>query len=188
MEFNDSVEEVEEDLYCFYDDILNTNACDMLIKTYTQEGIERLDPYIGSDTIDRAVRDVQRVDLPTYKDIGGRLAAVGLSANFNRWKFDVNHSSQAEFLIYPSGGKYTTHIDTFLAPDRVCRKLTVLAFLNSDFEGGRFYLNIGSDRVYPPQNPGTVIVFPSFIPHGVEEILSGVRYSVVCWMDGPWFR
>jgi 2OG-Fe(II) oxygenase superfamily len=181
--------EPEENIYCYYTDILNSKACDILINTYTQQGIERLEPYIGNaSSIDRSVRNVQRIELPTYKDIGGRLAAVGLSANFSRWKFDITHSSQAEFLIYPPGGRYTTHMDTFMVPGRVCRKLTVLAFLNDDYEGGRFYIDISHNRIYPPQTPGTIIVFPSFLPHGVEDITSGERYAIVCWMDGPWFK
>ncbi len=186
-----NIEESKNDaemLYCFYDDILNSKACDIIIKTYTQDGVLKEDAIIGFNTIDKSVRNVERVQLPTYKDIGGRLAAVGFSANFHRWKFDVTNASQAEFLSYPTGGKYTTHVDTFISPGSDCRKLTVLAFLNDDFEGGRFYLQTGSNKFYPPQTPGTVLVFPSFIAHGVEEITSGVRYSVVCWMNGPWFK
>ncbi len=180
--------EPNENLYCFYDDILNSKACEIIINTYTQQGFERHEPYIGDNKIDRKIRNVQRIDLPTYKEIGGRLAAVGLSANYNRWNFDITHSSQSEFLIYPPGGRYTTHMDTFLVPGSVCRKLTVIAFLNDDFEGGRFYLDVSNERIYPPQKPGTVVVFPSFLPHGVEDIISGERYAVVCWMDGPWFK
>ena len=181
--------ETQENLYCFYSDILNSKACEIIINTYTQQGIERQEPFIGNaETVDVKIRNVQRVELPTYKEIGGRLAAVGLSANYNRWKFDISHSSQSEFLIYPPGGRYTTHMDTFLVPGNQCRKLTVIAFLNDDFEGGRFYLNVSNERIYPPQTPGTVIVFPSFLPHGVEDIISGERYAVVCWMDGPWFK
>jgi predicted 2-oxoglutarate/Fe(II)-dependent dioxygenase YbiX len=183
--------EPEEQLYCFYNDILNDKACEIIINTYTQQGIERHAPFIGSSAsanIDRSVRNVERIELPTYKEIGGRLAAVGLSANYNRWKFDISHSSQSEFLIYPPGGRYTTHMDTFMVPGGSCRKLTVIAFLNDTFEGGKFYLSVSNKKIYPPQNPGTVIVFPSFLPHGVEDILSGERYAVVCWMDGPWFK
>jgi len=77
---------------------------------------------------------------------------------------------------------------SFLNPDTECRKLTVLAFLNDDFEGGKFYFQIAHEKIYPPQEKGTVIVFPSFLPHGVEDIISGTRYSVVCWMVGKFFR
>jgi PKHD-type hydroxylase len=35
---------------------------------------------------------------------------------------------------------------------------------------------------------GTVIAFPSFIPHRVTELTSGVRKSLVGWIEGPKFR
>jgi PKHD-type hydroxylase len=73
-------------------------------------------------------------------------------------------------------------------PNEECRKLTVLAFLNDDFVGGKFYIQNGAQKYYPPQQKGTVIVFPSFMPHGVEDIISGTRYSAVCWMVGKFFK
>lgn len=174
----------------FYDDILTPEACDSLIKTYENELIEKLPPYIGGEgNIDTTIRNVSRVMLPTHKGIGGRLAAVGLNANYYFWKFDITHANQAEFLKYPVGGRYVQHVDTFIDPDSMqTRKLTVLAFLNDDFEGGKFFLLNGHEKTYPPQTKGTVLVFPSFMLHGVEDITKGTRYSVVTWMVGPFFK
>jgi predicted 2-oxoglutarate/Fe(II)-dependent dioxygenase YbiX len=171
-----------------YTDILTPDACDKIVAAY--DPLDKLPPVIGSGdgAINPEIRNVERVMLPVYKDIGGRLAAAGLAANNRAWKFDITHANQAEFLKYPAGGRYTAHMDTFLNPDTECRKLTVLAFLNDDFEGGRFYFQIAHEKIYPPQEKGTVIVFPSFLPHGVEDIISGTRYSVVCWMVGKFFR
>ena len=173
-----------------YDDIFTEDACNKIIAAYDKKEIKKELPFVGeSNNINKKVRNVERVMLPVYKDVGGRLAAAGLCANNQAWKFDVTHANQAEFLKYPAGGRYTTHVDSFLDPTATeCRKLTVLAFLNDDFEGGKFYFMYGSQKVYPPQKKGTVIVFPSFIPHGVEDIISGTRYSVVCWMVGKFFR
>ena len=173
-----------------YTDILTKEACDSLIKLYSGSAVPKEQPIIGTGTgaIDKSIRNVERVLLPTYKDIGGRLAAAGLAANHFNWKFDITHANQAEFLIYPAGGRYQSHTDTFLAHGEDCRKLTVLAFLNDDFKGGKFYLQNGHQRFYPPQSKGTVLVFPSFLMHGVEDIEEGTRYSVVCWMVGKFFR
>ena len=173
-----------------YTDILTSDACDSLIRLYTKDEINKQPPVIGfgEGAVDRSIRNVERVMLPTYKDIGGRLAAAGFAANHQAWKFDITHANQAEFLIYPAGGRYQAHVDTFLAHGEECRKLTVLAFLNDDFKGGKFYLQNGHDKYYPPQSKGTVLVFPSFIMHGVEDVLEGKRYSVVCWMVGKFFR
>lgn len=173
-----------------FTDILSLEMCDSIIASYTDSSIKKEPPVIGSGdgTVDRRVRNVERVMLPTYKDLGGLLVAAGLSANHQSFKFDITHANQAEFLIYPAGGRYQSHVDTFLAHGDECRKLTVLAFLNDDFKGGRFYLQSGQERMYPPQSKGTVLVFPSFMMHGVEDIEDGTRYSAVCWMLGKFFR
>jgi predicted 2-oxoglutarate/Fe(II)-dependent dioxygenase YbiX len=176
--------------HAVYTDILTEQACDSLIKLYSQDLVAKEPPMIGAGTgaINKSIRNVERVILPTYKDIGGRLAAAGLAANYHHWKFDITHANQAEFLIYPAGGRYKAHTDTFLAHGDDCRKLTVLAFLNDDFKGGRFYIQNGHEKYYPPQSKGTVLVFPSFLMHGVEDVEEGTRYSVVCWMVGKFFR
>jgi predicted 2-oxoglutarate/Fe(II)-dependent dioxygenase YbiX len=180
---------VEDMRFRAFTDILTDQACDALVKLYTQDALPKELPFIGNgENIDLTVRNVKRVMLPTYKDIGGRLAAAGLSANHYAWKFDITHANQAEFLAYPAGGRYTAHVDTFIQHGDECRKLTVLAFLNDNFKGGKFFLQDGHKRFYPPQTKGTVLVFPSFIMHGVEDVEEGKRFSVVCWMVGKFFR
>jgi len=176
--------------HVIYHDILTPEACDSLVRLYTQDKVPKEPPVIGDGVgaINLEVRNVSRVMLPTYKDIGGRLAAAGLAANHAAWKFDVTHANQAEFLAYPAGGRYQAHVDTFLQHGDECRKLTVLAFLNDNFKGGKFFLQDGQNRYYPPQTKGTVLVFPSFIMHGVEDVQEGERFSVVCWMVGKFFR
>ena len=36
--------------------------------------------------------------------------------------------------------------------------------------------------------PGSAVVFPSFISHKVEKIISGSRATLAIWMNGPKFR
>lgn len=179
-----------------YDDLLTEKDCDMLIKLYNQAPDE--EAGIGgtdnnSATIDKSIRNVNRVILPVHKGIGARLAAAGLDANAKRWNFDITRANQSEFLKYPTGGgRYKGHIDTHLSMDNETktetRKLTVLAFLNDDFKGGKFFLQTGHEKIYPPQKKGTVLVFPSFLLHGVEDVEEGERFTVVTWMVGPWFK
>ena len=177
-----------------YDDILTEKDCDMLIKLYNSAPDEEAGIGDGvKGSINKDIRNVNRVVLPIHKGIGARLAAAGLDANAQRWKFDITKANQSEFLKYPAGGgRYKGHIDTFLSKEKSnieeCRKLTVLAFLNDDFKGGKFFLQVGHEKMYPPQKKGTVLVFPSFLLHGVEDVEEGERYSVVCWMVGPWFK
>jgi PKHD-type hydroxylase len=59
----------------------------------------------------------------------------------------------------------------------------------SDYEGGRFEF----DNTLP-QLPdeafkkGSVIVFPSFHKHRVTPVTSGIRHSLVTWVEGPHWR
>lgn len=183
-------QEPENMRHWVFTDIFTPEACDSIVRTYTNELIKTLPPVIGSGegAINTEIRNVERVMLNTYKDVGGRLAAAGFAANNQAWKFNVTHANQAEFLKYPAGGRYTEHLDTFLNPEGDCRKLTVLTFLNDDFEGGKFFIRDGHTKYYPPQAKGTVLVFPSFLLHGVEDVTSGTRYSAVCWLVGPFFK
>ena len=177
------------DYWCLPNGITN-GFCDNLIKEYSKPETPKEPPHIGGDTgtIDLDIRNVQRVILPQHVGIGSTLTAFGLNSNHHVWKYDITHSNQTEFLMYEPSGKYETHVDTFHQHSSETRKLTVLAFLNDDFEGGRFYIQNGSERLYPLQEKGTLLVFPSYMPHGVEPITKGVRYSVVTWMVGPYFK
>jgi len=175
------------------DNAISEGFCKKLIEEYTKPEVEKELPFIGKGqdlekNINLNIRNVQRLQLPLYAGIGATLTSIGLQVNYEIWKYNITHSNQAEFLMYDKNGKYETHVDTFHAILDQTRKLTVLAFLNDDFEGGKFYIQNDYKRLYPPQTPGTVLVFPSFMPHGVEPVTKGIRYSVVTWMVGPYFK
>lgn len=178
-----------EDCYLVRDAVSEA-FCDKLIQEYSKPEVDKLPPVIGGGegTIDLDIRNVQRLQLPLYAGIGATLTAIGLNVNNEIWKYDITHSNQSEFLMYDVKGKYETHVDTFHGRSTEVRKLTVLVFLNDDFEGGKFYIANGHERMYPEQKKGTVLIFPSFMPHGVEPITKGVRYSIVTWMVGPYFK
>ena len=172
---------------------ISEGFCKRIIAEYAKPEVEKELPFIGNGTdlnknINFDIRNVQRLQLPLYAGIGATLTAIGLNVNHQVWQYNITHSNQSEFLMYDIHGKYETHTDTFHARSNETRKLTVLAFLNDDFEGGKFYIQNGHQRMYPQQTPGTVIVFPSFMPHGVEPVTKGIRYSVVTWMVGDYFK
>ena len=172
------------------DGAISEEFCKKLIEEYAKPEVKKLPPTIGEGkgSIDLNIRNVQRLQLPLYAGIGATLTAIGLNVNYQVWQYNITHSNQSEFLMYDIHGKYETHVDTFHSKSKETRKLTVLAFLNDDFEGGKFYIQNYNKRFYPQQTPGTVLVFPSFMPHGVEPITKGIRYSVVSWMVGEYFK
>jgi hypothetical protein len=174
-----------------FENHLSVSFCDNLIDTYKQDNIKKEEPLIGEGVnaaIDKSIRDTERVLLPQNVGIGATLTATGLNANNYWWKFNVTHANQTELLIYKPEGHYRQHVDTFHEHSDTTRKLTAIAFLNDDYEGGKFFLNADGRLYYPPQKKGTVLVFPSFMIHGVEPVTKGIRYSCVTWLVGPYFK
>lgn len=180
-----------DNTYMALENAIPINACQKIISSCESQTSGYM-AGIGSDdsnTIDTSIRNVKKVDLPSFKGIGATMVGIGLAANSDIWKFDVNKANQTDYLIYDVDGHYVKHIDTFILPGSTeTRKLTILAFLNDDFEGGRLFLEVGDKKMYPPQKPGTVLIFPSFILHGVEPVTKGIRRSIVTWLVGPWFK
>lgn len=169
---------------------LTDSFCNNLIETYSQNIITKEPPIIGrgEGSIDKSIRDTERVILPQNIGIGATLTATGLNANNYWWKYNITHANQTEFLIYKIDGHYNPHIDTIHQHSNETRKLTVLAFFNDNYEGGKFFLNADGNPYYPPQKKGTVLVFPSYMVHGVEPVTKGIRYSCVTWLVGPYFK
>jgi alkylated DNA repair dioxygenase AlkB len=162
--------------------------CENIIKQYSPKEVEKEAPYIGSGQVDTNIRNVQRLMLPMNQGIGATLTSMALNLNYEYWQYAVTHSNQTEFLMYEEGGKYEAHVDTEHKHSNTTRKLTAIAILNDDFEGGKFFLQVANEKLYPPQQKGTIIVFPSYILHGVEPVTKGIRYAVVTWLVGPYFK
>lgn len=177
--------------YTLYYDHLSPKFCDMIVEEYKKDIHTKEPPYIGGlegDRIDRSIREVDRLILDVTKGVSATMASAAIVSNNLYWKYAIDEPFQSEFLLYKPGGQYKAHIDTFHQHTNQTRKLTVLAFLNDDFEGGRFFLNANGNITYPHQSKGTIIIFPSFVLHGVEPVTKGVRYSVVTWLVGPYFK
>ena len=116
-------------------------------------------------------------------------------SNRNAFGFDIDYLKDIQYTTYNSAdnGKYDWHHDTFWGnPSRYDRKISVVIQLSGpeDYGGGNFEF----DTQYEQPNEelllkkGTVIAFPSFIPHRVTQLTSGVRKSLIGWIEGPKFR
>lgn len=90
----------------------------------------------------------------------------------------VTQDEGFQVLKYEKGQFYKTHIDSGLEINRV---ISVLLYLNDNYEGGETYFVRQNIKVKGKQ--GDILVFPSnyCYPHSAEEILSGTKYSVVTW-------
>lgn len=118
-----------------------------------------------------------------------RLAHVVHTLNDSFFNFDLTGIEEGfQVARYESpGGHYDWHCDTKLG-ERV-RKLSLSLQLSDpdSYEGGDIELSNGAPFALPRQQ-GTVCCFPSWSIHRVTPVVSGVRYSLVCWVGGPQFK
>ena len=116
-----------------------------------------------------------------------------LAANNKFFGFDIHPLTSFKKLnynIYEQGTEYTWHIDA--VPRDPVRDIKLTALLNlSDetYDGGDLVLFRSKEIICNEFNtPGSAIIFPSFINHKVNKIISGKRYTLAIWMSGPKFR
>lgn len=152
----------------------------------------------GDDTVewvvDKTLRDTQEVQLsePIRRLTHGIVDASVRKVIASFYAVAVRDWEPAQILSYGVGGHYIPHVDaeTLYKDDigldmwekTLDRDLSLVYFLNDDFEGG--------DLIFPDLNlsikpqAGTLVCFPSdhnFV-HGVNPVTSGRRYTLVTWL------
>jgi len=112
-------------------------------------------------------------------------------ANSDNWKFELEGIGEPPILLeYISpGAKYIWHMDLGKKGPSTNRKILFVVLLNDEFEGGD--LNIffgGCNNQTMPLKKGSIVMFPSYTLHEVEEVLKGTRYTLAGWAGGNTFR
>lgn len=104
-----------------------------------------------------------------------------------KYKKSIKTIESPQFLHYTINGKYDSHNDSedFINGklQRVCeRDITLLIYLNDDYEGGELELIDWGCKFKPKK--GTLISFPSYIEftHRVHPVTRGDRYNIVSWI------
>tara|TARA_B100001121_G_C18559058_1_gene559378 strand:+ start:192 stop:734 length:543 start_codon:yes stop_codon:yes gene_type:complete len=116
-----------------------------------------------------------------------------LTANNNFFGFDLHPLTSLKklnFNSYDINTEYSWHIDA--VPRDPVRDIKLTALLNlseETYEGGELVLFRASEIICNEFNkPGSAVIFPSFINHKVNKILSGKRHTLAIWFSGPKFR
>ncbi len=133
--------------------------------------------------------DVDSESEPIYR----RLTDIVLELNSRFYKFDIVEMESLQYTEYDSNTKdfYKSHSDDGY-DFNLFRKLSISIQLSDpkDYEGGDlcFYRNHLHEPVLAPKEKGTLIIFPSFVIHEVTPVISGLRKSLVTWIQGPRFK
>lgn len=101
---------------------------------------------------------------------------------------EVEWYERPHLMRYRPGGYYQGHADSEnMDPKTRCwhkvidRDLSVLFYLNDDYEGGELLFNKFNYRLKP--KAGMLVMFPSDnrYMHTAENVEEGIRYAVVSW-------
>ena len=130
------------------------------------------------------LQSIQRLMIPLIDFV--------FSVNNNHYGFDLfplTASKILNFNTYKKDEEYTWHIDADMNSPIRDIKLTCLLNLSEEkYEGGDLFLFKDREVKVEKFEPGSAVVFPSFINHKVNKIISGSRSTLSIWMWGPKFR
>jgi len=175
------------------------------IKSSPAEDLSVFDPDKTNATgktswiVDKQTRDTQIVPMgPLYPKIEDLFRNTVKNIINPFYQVEVDSSEIPQVLSYGIGGHYRPHIDgesIWMTPrgEKIWKKstdrdLSIVFFLNNDFEGGDFIFPELKVRVRP--EPGMMVCFPSNhnYSHGVEPVTRGKRYSIVTWATVKGFQ
>jgi len=113
---------------------------------------------------------------------------VALNCNKDLYGFDLHSPNVYDVIhynVYNEQSEYDWHIDASKGePYDV--KLTVIVDISSDsYSGGEFKFFKNGPTHVDQFIPGSMIIFPSYMPHKVEPVQHGVRESVSLFLAGP---
>lgn len=177
--------------------IIPVNICDDIIKRGLSLPSQNASIGFDKDHVDNSYRvsTIRWFYGPDNQDIVKMIMNFANAANREHFGFDISMGAhEFQFTEYSGDvkGKYDWHHDVWWENPRAHdRKLSVIIQLSDpiNYKGGEFEFGEACDfnsELFKPK--GSVLVFPSFFRHRVHQVISGTRYSLVSWVDGPKFK
>lgn len=146
-----------------------SKGTNILNDSYRVTDIVNIDEYISQNLI-LGLKDFWNCNLREYYDA------------------DIKNIEEPQLLRYNVGGKYNVHNDSEDCIDGkiirlIPRDITILSYLNDEYEGGELEFPEYGISIKPKQN--TVITFPSYyeFQHRVKPVTKGERFTLVTWIE-----
>lgn len=131
------------------------------------------------------VRSASTLNTPAveglYEEFEAKLDSLVKPLIRQLWKLECKTHAETHLVKYKAADHYLPHRDT--GPGFEARYFSVVCYLNDDFIGGR--------TVFPTLNyamtpkAGQAILFPSDYLHASEPVVSGQKFVMVSWIEGP---
>ena len=111
-------------------------------------------------------------------------------ANRNAFNIEASYIPAVQYGEYTEGNFYSWHHDVNWEGDAAFdRKISIVIQLSDpdDYEGGEFqFKNIQTPSNFKTR--GSVLAFLSYNEHQVTQVTTGIRKSLVAWVEGPRWR
>jgi PKHD-type hydroxylase len=184
--------------WCYFKEYFTKEICDKILElglqiddTDASLGVKGLSENTNEDYRRSKIRFIH-ADNPDFKFLFEEIWKLGIVANRDWFNFHITNLSFIQLAEYDESyqGEYKKHHDVFwINNDIYHRKLTCVIQLTdpNEYEGGNLELfDLHEQPKYEELiKQGTVILFPSFIPHQVHPVTKGKRYSLSIWFEGP---
>ena len=187
-----SIKKLEQ--WAYYQDLFNKQECEKIIESSLK--LEKLDAKVGDqDNVKHQIRKNSVSWLPSddleFEWIFRKITDAVSQLNDQFWQFDLDYIEILQFTHYDQPGDfYNLHSD-ILHSGTHYRKMSFSLQLSDpeSYEGGDLEFFESTDVFQPSKREqGTLIMFPSFVPHRVSPIRNGKRYSLVGWVCGKSFK
>lgn len=137
---------------------------------------------IMSGEVLKTVRDVNITAIRQWPDLDHKLFEIYGSAIREycgkHTDLYIERDEGYSLLKYDRTQSYSQHVDHGTA---IPRSVTAIIGLNEEYTGGEFFFWDGAWQ--QKIEKGALLMFPASFqyPHGIRQILSGTRYSVITW-------
>jgi PKHD-type hydroxylase len=143
---------------------------------------------IPADTVKKCtVKITDSVYLKQYvKKLHNKIEEVNtFYFGFDVYDYQDNDWIYHNTYSFKNQGQYNWHID-MMKNDIYDLKYTVLLNVSEKkYTGGEFNIMLGDVFKFDTlNNPGSLIIFPSFLLHKVNPVTSGERKTLVVWKKG----
>jgi PKHD-type hydroxylase len=166
--------------------VFTKKLCEKIISCHSNWN-ERVG-YVGENKINPNIRHCKTYMPSPIENmetdwIENEIVKIVFITNAKTYNFNLSGDFEFQLLRYDLGGHYKTHIDIGTHGATLKRKISFTLLLNDSYEGGELNFD-NEEKSKSNLEIGDMILFPSFLPHKVEPITSGVRWSLVGWSLG----
>jgi predicted 2-oxoglutarate/Fe(II)-dependent dioxygenase YbiX len=174
-------------LFAHIPNVVSQNEIEDFAKTAKNIECKQAAVYLnGHGSVDLSVRKTQVRSLKPEGQIFEKVQKVFVQKSSEIWKVSSDFEyEKLNYSRYQKGDFFTWHVDGMDDGFNYRRFFTMVLFLSKSgsYTGGEFEVKNWTNQIFQiDQQPGSLLIFPSGVPHQVKEIKSGVREALVIFV------